>query len=800
MDGAAPDLSTPSCVVSLGHAGSDPRDVGGKAAALAVALAHGARVPAALVVRAAARGDRAAVAGALDAALGALSGDRFAVRSSARAEDGAERSFAGQLESALDVPREGLLDAIESCWRSADALRAVRYGGKAGGVAVIVQEMVAAEAAGVAFSADPRTGARDVVVIEAVRGLADRLLAGEVTPERWRLSEASHETVRRGAPVLDDGQATRIAALVREMERLFGAPQDIEWALAGGELWLLQSRPITALPAAPRPIALEVPAGTWQRDDHHGVLSPLGWAWFQPYPVAMARGMREIGLPIKEMRAARVGGHLYTQMVMDGPESAKPPPRWLLWLASRLIPSLRRANRAAAELIDRETFMDTIARWHAEWRPALCADLDALFCEEPGTLSDEDLLARIGRALALTARGLDHHAELGAPSMFAVGKLVLFLEDELGWEGERALTLVVGSSPKTTELARQIEAIVRAHLAEVRSAGGFPAHWAELCDRCPLLGRALDAWLRDNRLRQLHYDPKHPSLGEQPAYVLSIAEAVARDLLAAATAPAPETDAAAALLEEARSRLSPERMAELERLVALARETYGLRDENGVDTVSRPAGLLRWFVLELGRRLQPALSSHEHAVYLYPEEHGPALRGELADLAARVEQRRGEESWALFHRGPKWHGPPPPPMPPADAFPSGLSRMMRVFAWMMRAEETPAPAHDKDLRGVGIGHRVVEGRARVVDRPDTLCELRHGEVLVCRITSPEWSVGLGRVAAIVTNEGGVLSHPAIIAREYGVPAVLGAELATTVIRTGDRVRVDPVAGRVDVLG
>ena len=153
----------------------------------------------------------------------------------------------------------------------------------------------------------------------------------------------------------------------------------------------------------------------------------------------------------------------------------------------------------------------------------------------------------------------------------------------------------------------------------------------------------------------------------------------------------------------------------------------------------------------------------------------------------------------MQHRGPLFYGDPPPPMPALDAFPSGLARAMRIFGWVMKSEEMPEPTAEGPLRGVGIGARVVTARARVIERPEALATLRHGEVLVCRITSPEWSVALGRVAAIVTNEGALLSHPAIIAREYGLPAVVGTGAATARIKTGDTLRVDPVDGTVTVL-
>ena len=124
---------------------------------------------------------------------------------------------------------------------------------------------------------------------------------------------------------------------------------------------------------------------------------------------------------------------------------------------------------------------------------------------------------------------------------------------------------------------------------------------------------------------------------------------------------------------------------------------------------------------------------------------------------------------------------------------------MRVLDWMDDLERTPEPSDGHVLAGVGIGANIVRGRAFVAQLPEQLAHVRHGEIVVCRITSPEWAVALGRVAALVTEEGGTLSHPAIIAREFGVPAVVGAATATTRIHTGDMVEVDPVAGTVTLL-
>lgn len=786
-------LTSQPCVqlLDLSEA-TDLRQAGGKAHALARAIAAGHAVPKGVVVPAGASGR--GLGGIADAVSSRLGEGRFAVRSSGVHEDGREHSHAGQLETLLHVEPTDLREAVAHCLASADALRAVRYG-DVGDVAVLVQRMVDADAAGVAFSADPQTGERDVTLIEAVASVADRLVSGAASPEAWRVTTERCDRDRvLDEPVLSKEQALEIAALARAMQDLFGCPQDVEWAIEGGELWLLQSRPITALPAEPVAIPLEIPDGSWDRDDHHGVLSPLGWAWIQVYPKALAEAFAKSGAPIETMECTRIGGHFYQRMVMSGPESAKLPPRWVLWAASRLVPSLRRANRLAEKFLDEEVYREIPAQWESGGREAWLERIRALEPEDPRALSNEELLTHIERALVLAHEGLRIHPYLSGPSFMDVGKLRLFLEDELGWDGERVYDFLTGASTSTTQLHRELEELVKRHREAIDTLDPLPRTWSGWMLRCPELGRALAAWLADNRLRMLHYGPRHPTLGERPNYVLSIVENIVHDLRA--EAPAPIALDASDILAEAEKQLPEDRAAELRRLVDNARSGYRLRDDNGIDTVSKTVGLLRHLVLELGRRIEPAIGVREHAVYLYPEEHAAALGGELDNIGALIERRRGEESWALMNRGPRHIGPPKPPAPPADVFPRGMARLLRIFSWLEEAGGAPEPTDGDVLSGVGVGRRVVTAKARVVHRPEDMASVRPGEVVVCRITSPEWAVGLGRVAALVTDEGGKLSHPAIIARELDVPAVLGAADATARIRSGDTVTVDPVAATV----
>lgn len=249
---------------------SDPALFGRKAFNLALLAKAGFAVPPGFVLPAGAPADKAGAE--LDAAFAALGG-LAAVRSSAAGEDGAKRSFAGQFESFLGVNAAGLRKAVGACLASAGSARAAAYGA-AGGMAVIVQRLIDAEISGVAFTCDPVTGDRTTIVIEAVRGLCEPLVSGRLTPDHHELDEAGlWEKDRRVAeqtemlaadpaggtravpvpeplryePKLSAEQAAQVARAALRAEALFDGPVDIEWALKGGELWLLQARPVTGI-------------------------------------------------------------------------------------------------------------------------------------------------------------------------------------------------------------------------------------------------------------------------------------------------------------------------------------------------------------------------------------------------------------------------------------------------------------------------------------------------------------------------------------------------------------------------
>jgi rifampicin phosphotransferase len=280
-------------LLSLCDAGAAERArVGGKAGVLGELAAAGLPVPRGFVVTAAEL-DADGWELALAEAAGDLGGSRFAVRSSGAAEDLTDASYAGLYETYLKVPADELAQAVRRCFAAAGAERVQayreRHGGGAAAMAVLVQEMVDPVAAGVAFTAHPLTGDRDQTVVTAVAGLGDRLVSGEPVGEEWTLTpHAASLTrhIRTDLPVLTAGQAQTVADLARRVAERYGQPQDIEWAIDhAGTLWLLQARPMTAVPD---PVSWTAPGpGLWMRNFRLGewlpeAVTPLFGTWLLP--------------------------------------------------------------------------------------------------------------------------------------------------------------------------------------------------------------------------------------------------------------------------------------------------------------------------------------------------------------------------------------------------------------------------------------------------------------------------------------------------------------------------------------
>jgi phosphohistidine swiveling domain-containing protein len=759
------------------------------------------------------------------AAVQTLRDGPLAVRSSATAEDLAEASFAGQYETVLDVQGRGaILAALRRCWSSALNERVQAYHGtsRAGttAMAVLIQELVPADAAGVAFTADPVTGDRAVTLVSAVRGLGERLVSGEASPDEWIISGDTPTCRRNHEQAIDGDAALEIARLASRVEDSFGVPVDIEWAVADGRPYLLQARPITALPAHVRGEAEDVPdsvelPGFWRRDTSHWARphSPMNRSVvLEPANAGLRRAFDEFGLLLETIEFRAIDGWNHTRLVPLGGKDRPAPPPWLFWLLVRTVPSFRARLRKAVGAVRTDKAMAFVRRWRDEWQPELAGDIDALRERDLGTLSDEGLAAHVSKTRSLLARGCDIHFPLGGTQVITLGRLVFTCRDLLGWDDQAALGLLSGLSTMSTAPGRRLDelALMAQCRPNVRSILADPAHQATIEGIArvdPDFGRALHDYQAEFGARVLSYDVADPTLAENPSMTLRlIADRIAAldGTLAPAGVSVPERASALAAARSALAGRPPSERRRFEEALADAEEAYPTREGNVFYTVSAPLALVRYAALELGRRLaeRGQMNRPGDIFLLEIDEALDALRNGN-DRCELVALREREQARFASQSRPVSHGRDPGPPPSFAVLPKEARFLHEAFAWYSdrvfamdqgnRGASTPTVLH-----GVGASPGHYTGPVRRIMNEAEFGTLEPGDVLVCTVTSPAWSVLFSRVGALVTDSGGILSHPAIIAREYGVPAVVATGNATELLHTGDVVTVDGTTGVIQL--
>ena len=784
----------------------DPSLCGHKAAALACLFRSGERVPSGIVLTTAAfeGSDENALRRQMNLLLKDLRGP-FAVRSSAVAEDLNEASFAGQYSTFLDVlGPDAVFEAVRRCMASASTGRIKAYANARniemtnGAIAVLVQEMVHADAAGVAFSVDPRTG-DDQVVLSAVRGIGECLMSGEAAADEWIVRDGKAEPVVQPENAIDEPTVLRISDLVRRVSMKRGAPQDIEWAISGSELYLLQARPITGLPVKPE---LELPVdGTWTKDSVHcpELMTPFGADIYLPtLNDATTVVAAEFGLLIAGIRSISVGGEVYSRVATLGGRQRKAPPWWVLAVASRISPLLRSRCRAAKEAISPENQERLASKWNSDWRPAFEAEIRKHQEVELSDLDDLALLTELDASIDLLRRGEVVHFRIAIPYAVGVAELVWGCRDMLGWETGKTLQLLSGLSPTSSGPARAMDELASLLGTNPEALDAFKqSDFERLRTTDSDIWEVLSRYRRKWCWRPFNYEPGSTTLAER-------ADLLVRQVLDRMEAP--HRDVGLYRLhtfrvQEARSSLKDERSrTRFETLLETATRVYPLREDNVLFTDNLPAGLIRRVLLEAGRRLSERgqLIRAEDAAWLREKELRAALTcNETTELAKRVARRRSEYAWVRAHPGPHTLGAPASEPPDLRGLPEAARRINEAVAWGLGQElGIPASANGETVSGLSVCGGKHTGVVRVILRESEFERLRPGDVLVCKITTPAWSPLFAIAGAIVTENGSLLSHAAIVAREHGIPTVIATGNATRKLRDGDIVTVDGTSGIV----
>lgn len=793
---------------------------GSKAAVLARLRAEGLPVPDGVVLtvdvcRAIAAEGRPARAAAASAAVSRLGDVRVAVRSSGVAEDLPDASFAGQYETVIGARGiEEIADAIERCLASGRSQRLDTYaamkGADAGGaMALLIQRLVDAAAAGVAFTANPISGERDEVIVSAVRGMGERLVGGGATPDEWTVRGDEIECVHAPEHAVDESAVRAIAGLARDVERILGAPQDVEWAIGDGELWLLQARPITALPEPP---ALDIPSdGFWTKDETHypAPLTPFGASVYLPaIEIGLPSMIEEFGLPFERMFQRSLGGEAYTRVVPPGGKDRPPPSWWVVALATRLMPAMRHREKAARRALETNLAEELVARWPS-WRAEFLSEASTLRAVDVTALDDTALVAHLDAAVDLLRRGQVVHFRLFVPYVISFYELGTACEELLGWDPARTVTLLSGTSGASSEPGRA--------LADLASAvRGSPAALAIIRDgsseaverlraEAAEIAELIDEYLDRYGHRPMSYDPGDATLAERPSLLIGLLrDELDRADSSSGTRSQREREEA---LAEARARLATATVDERERFekaVAFASSAYPVREDNIFVVDGVPSGVIRRAALEIGRRLwaRGDLAAADDAVFLEDHELREALAGDRADWRGLVRRRKAERAWVFAHPGPATYGQDPGAPKTLRGFPRGLRYVTGAVLWVMDVMFSKpggeASGDGDELRGIAASAGRHTGRAVIVREETQFDRLRAGDVLVCPTTTPAWSVLFTRAGALVTDGGGVLAHAAVIAREYGIPAVLATGAATRRLHDGDIVTVDGTLGTVIV--
>lgn len=532
--------------------------------------------------------------------------------------------------------------------------------------------------------------------------------------------------------------------------------------------------------------------GSWKLDTAHlesTVSRPMRDLMEMAMPSGMGEGFDLVGAPLKTIDVGFVNGRMYSRLtpLVGKGRSLPTPPRPVLWLATRLHPAFRKRAKQSVRAIDERFWLQEFARWEREWKPKLYATNRSLGDIDPTSLSHADLVAHLSTVWRHVEWAASLHFRLHTSDLAPIGRL-LVAAGNWGLDEGQVMVTLTGASPATSAPTRALRGIAD----ELARVGVEPESLGDVREASGVAAELLDEYLAEFGHRvTTGYDLRDRTLRELPEVILA-------SIQHSRTAESPGIvgdQAFSALLEQ----INESDRAEFTNLVEEARTLYGLRDENGPLTVEWPAGIARHVILEAGRRLVNigALDELEHVFDTAINELVGLLEGSEYPLATELSMR---------HRDRFGWGALTPPLvlgsaakePDIDILPGRMPEMMRAI--LLVTTLLDSAAQTGALSGTGVGTESYRGIARVVaDADDAFERTNPGDIIVTRLTVPTFNSVLAMAGGVVTEGGGLLSHTAVIARELGIPAVIGVAGALTDIPDGAEIILDPVAGTVTVV-
>jgi rifampicin phosphotransferase len=754
----------------------------------------------------------------------------YAVRSSATAEDLPSASFAGQQDTYLNVVGSAaILKHISRCWASLFTERAVTYrvrngfGHREVSMAVVIQQMVFPQAAGVLFTADPVTSNRKVTSVEASLGLGEALVSGRVNPDVYNVRDgkvvvrtiaakqvAIHAVPGGGTredaidpehqqqPALADAQVVELARLGRRIEAHFGCPQDIEWCLVDVDFHVLQSRPITTL--------FPIPA---TGDEANHVYVSVG------HQQMMTDPMKPLGLSMWQLTTPRpmsiAGGRLFVDItqILASPASRA----GLLELFGKGDPLLRDALET---VIERDDFLPA----PSEARPGAAALPAGVAGAEPIEPDPARVTELIGETQESLARLRHEIRGKSGPELFEfiladLQELKRLLFDprshqtfmaamDAAWWLNEQLQAWLGEKNAADTLSRSVPHNVTSEMglalldvADVIRPHPELVEFLEQVDDDRFLDQlarfeggaqardAIVAYLDRYGMRCVgEVDITRPRWSEHPAILVPLILGNVRNFEPGAGARRFEQGRKEAWEQEQRlldclRRLpgGEQKAQETKRRIDTVRTFIGYREYPKYGMVSRYFVYKQALLSEAERLVQAGvLRAREDIFYLTFKELHEVARTNEVDRELIGEREEAFRSYAALT---------PPRVLTSDG---------ECLTGMHRRADVPPGA----LVGLPVSAGTVEGRARVIlDLAEA--DLDPGDILVTAYTDPSWTPAFVAIKGLVTEVGGVMTHGAVIAREYGLPAVVGVDHVTERIRDGQRIRVHGTEGYVEIL-
>lgn len=557
--------------------------------------------------------------------------------------------------------------------------------------------------------------------------------------------------------------------------------------------------------------------GSWVKETTHmsGVMPTYSVDQFQ---IGITRGFKEggirYGLPLDYLEMKPVNGFVYARQVMVGEpaEPKGPPPAWLFYLLTRLHPEMRRRNKSWLKAVRERLWEQDLHEWDTVMKPDSINRNLALARVDLQALSDADLIAHLEACNENMGEMFYRHHKYSVSSVMPVGRFVAVATASGDVGPQEAVALLKGSTPVSTgafgeELGNVITALKAAGVAapdlEQVPADAFCDHLRGVSDD---VSAALEQYLEYAGTSLVSgYSIFEKTLNEMPHLIKArVLEGFRR------AESSVSDDDVSEQIASTRNKLPESRREQFDRWLDAARHVNRLRDERGVYNDIWAAGISRMAILEAGRRLaeKGVIPDRELALECSHKELVDLMAGRDDSCVSDLEKRRDYRRSTSIEDAPDWLGMPPAEEPPPfHLMPRGLREATEsIIAGMSHVnDDEEADEVDADagatltLQGIAVSPGVLEGTARVIVGPEDFDRIQQGDILITRNTSAAFNAVLPSLGGLVTDRGGLLSHAAIVSREYGIPGVVATKRATREIPDGARIRVDGDRGTVSLL-